>query len=430
MRTKTKTKTWESMRRTARRVLPVAVLSFGATLGFVSGDVSAATEAWGPKDRPTFTWAEPAEYVTFNSITDNPKIGDERNFVRIRKAGTTDNLVDKVNLEVGQEYEVSIWYHNNAKSKLNKKENGGIGIAENVRLRVEQPEKVTGGSSAVIKGIISSTNSDPAEVWDTAYAYSDTTVLLRYVPNSATIHSLGNIDGEILSSEAMFGDKGAKLGYWNDLWGTLPGCNEYSGYVTYRFTVDQPAFKISKTVSKENAGDYKEELKVKPGDVLDFKIDYHNTGTINQLSIIGYDHMPNGLTYVSGTSFFKANFNEAGNFVSDKLFDGGINLGDFKPGDNMSLTYKVEVADDKEIFPCGETVVYNNASIATANGTGYDKVKITVVRDGDECLPSEIPHTGPTEIVLATIIVTGIGVGGAYYYASRKQLKKLTDSTK
>lgn len=430
MRTKIKTKTWETMRRTARRILPVAVLSVGATLGVVSGDVSAATEAWGPQDRPTFTWEEPADYVTFNSITNNPKIGDERNFVRIRKAGTKDTLVDKVNLEVGQEYEVSIWYHNNAKSKLNKKENGGIGIAENVRLRVEQPEKVTGGTSAVIKGFITSTNANPTEVWDTAYAYSDTTVLLRYVPNSATIHSLGNINGEILSSEALFGEKGAFLGYWNDLWGTLPGCNEYSGYVTYHFVVDQPGFKISKTVSKENAGDYKEELKVKPGDVLDFKINYENTGTINQLSIIGYDHMPKGLTYVSGTSFFKANFNEAGNFVSDKLFDGGINLGDFKPGDNMSLTYKVEVSDDKEIFPCGETVVYNNASIATANGTGYDKVKITVVRDGDECLPPEIPHTGPTEIVLATIIVTGIGVGGAYYYASRKQLKKLTDSTK
>ena len=217
MRTKIKTKTWETMRRTARRILPVAVLSVGATLGVVSGDVSAATEAWGPQDRPTFTWEEPADYVTFNSITNNPKIGDERNFVRIRKAGTKDTLVDKVNLEVGQEYEVSIWYHNNAKSKLNKKENGGIGIAENVRLRVEQPEKVTGGTSAVIKGFITSTNANPTEVWDTAYAYSDTTVLLRYVPNSATIHSLGNINGEILSSEALFGEKGAFLGYWNDL---------------------------------------------------------------------------------------------------------------------------------------------------------------------------------------------------------------------
>ena len=116
MRTKTKTKTWDSMRRTARRILPVAVVSIGAALGVAPADANAATTAWGP-ERPTFTWEEPADYVTFNSITNNPKIGDERNFVRIRKAGTEDNFLDNVNLEVGAEYEVEIWFHNNAKSK-------------------------------------------------------------------------------------------------------------------------------------------------------------------------------------------------------------------------------------------------------------------------------------------------------------------------
>ena len=428
MRTNTNTKTWEAVRKTARHILPVAVLSLGAALSIVPHDVSAATkEAWGPQDRAQFTWDEPADYVTFNSITNNPKIGDERNFVRIRKAGTDDKYTDKVNLEVGQEYEVGIWFHNNAKSKLNKKEYNSVGIADNVRLRVEQPEKVTGGTSAVIRGYITSTNANPNEVWDSAYAYSESTVLLRYVANSAKITSLGNVDGTILSSEAMFGEQGAKLGYWNDMWGYVPGCNEYSGYVTYRFVVDQAGFKISKTVSKENENNYVEEIKVKPGDTLDFKINYKNTGTINQKSIIAYDHMPKGLEYVSGTSFFRANFNTEGNFVSDKLFDGGINLGDFTPGDYMDLTYKVEVVDDKDIFPCGDTKVFNNASIATANGTGYDKVQITVHR---ECEPEELPETGPTEIVLALIVITGLGVGTAYYVASRKQVQKLTNSTK
>ena len=425
MRTKIKTKTWERVRSTARQFLPALLLFVGAVAVTTPIDnASAASTAWGP-ERTTYTWAEPAEKVTFNSITDNPKIGDERNFVRIRKAGTTDELVDKVELEVGQEYEVSIWFHNNAKSKLNGSEYGGVGIAENVRLRVEQPELVNAGTNGIIKGIISSTNADPSEVWDIAYAYSKTTVLTRYVANSATIHSLGNIDGQILNSEALFGDTGAKLGYWNDLWGTLPGCNEYSGYVTYHFVVDQPNFEISKTVSKEKEQNYVEKITVAPGDTLDFKINYKNTGTIDQKSIIVYDNMPDGLNYVKGTSFFTASFNETGNFVSDKLFDGGINLGDYKPGESMDLTYKVEVADDKEIFPCGDTTVYNNASIATANGTGYDKVEITVHRDCEN-MPNSLPNTGPTEIVMATIVVAGIGIGGAYYIASKRQLAKLS----
>ena len=41
-------------------------------------------DAWGPQDRETFTWARRAKFITLNSITDNPRIGDERNFVRVR----------------------------------------------------------------------------------------------------------------------------------------------------------------------------------------------------------------------------------------------------------------------------------------------------------------------------------------------------------
>ena len=42
----------------------------------------------------------------------------------------------------------------------------------------------------------------------------------------------------------------------------------------------------------------------------------------------------------------------------------------------------------------------------------------------------EMPHTGPTEIVLALLIITGIGTGIAYYVASKKQLDNLQKSSK
>lgn len=453
MRTQTKTKTWETMRRTARRVLPVAVLATGAALASPQASVSAVstTETWGPTNRATFKWDAPADHVTFNSITDNPSLGDERNFVRIRKAGTNDKYSDSVNLEVGAEYEVYIYYHNNASASLNE---SGKGMAQNVRLRMEQPATVYKDHAGELKGIISSTNSDPKEVWDTAYVRTSSTVLLRYVANSATIHNGGNANGQVISSEAMFGKEGAKIAWSTKYWGFIPGCNEFAGYVTYRFKVDQPRFEMSKTAAKENEQTFGEEIVVKPGEKIDFKIDYKNTGTVNQLDIKVYDQMPDGLAYIPGTSFFKASVNKEGSFVSDKLFDGGINLGDYKPGDSMWITYKVEVKDDDKIFPCGDTVVYNNSSVATANGTGHDKVKITVRRDCEpekvekckkvndtyfgkegkivdkatydkECGPAELPKTGPTEIVLALVIISGIGIGGAYYYSSKKQLKEL-----
>ncbi len=343
-----------------------------------SKSIENEESAWGPTSRDTFKWGNPSDYVVFNSMTDNPKTGDERNFVRIRKYSMDTKFSDKVELEVGEEYEVAVWFDNNAKPELNKKENGGVGIAENVRLRIECPEKVKGKTNAVIKGIISSTNSKPEEIWDTAYAYTGSTVLLRYVPNSAIIHSLGTINGQILSSKSMFGKDGVKLGYWEDLWGTVPGGSEYAGYITFRMKVDQPGFKLSSLVSIKDKTNYQRSIVAKPGDILEFQLSYENTGTINQKAIKAYDYLPDGLVYIKGSTSFETVFGE--NKTSDNLFNGGMNLGDYEPGDWVIVRYQVKVEDNKKYFPEGDTVIYNDASIATANGTGRNIAEIIVRR--------------------------------------------------
>ena len=55
-------------------------LTTAASLGVVS--VAGSAAAWGP-ERATFTMEAPATYPVFNSITNNPTIGDERDFVRV-----------------------------------------------------------------------------------------------------------------------------------------------------------------------------------------------------------------------------------------------------------------------------------------------------------------------------------------------------------
>lgn len=191
-------------------------------------------ETWGPKDRQTFTWSNPADHVCFNSMTDNPEIGDEANFVRVRKAGGHDKFVDNVIVEPGEEYEVNIYYHNNASASLN--EGDRRGIAENVRLRMNYiASTLNAGEAAVIRGTISSSNAIPKEVWDTAYLNAKEAVGLRYVPNSAVLHNTGSLGGTVLNDDAVFGkDGGTYLGYSKGYWGMIPGCNEYAGYVTFR----------------------------------------------------------------------------------------------------------------------------------------------------------------------------------------------------
>ena len=192
--------------------------------------VGAAQEVetpWGP-ERATFTWENPAPYATFNSITNNPQIGDERDFVRVREINDHDTYGDQVTLEAGKTYEVYIYYHNNADAhEVGKTE---IGIADGVAMKSSFPATVMKGETGVVTGTIIAADTDPLSVWDGAYVIGGEDVYLRYVPGSAIIHNGGALNGQNIGPDYLFGD-GALLGY-NQFSGILPGCNEYAGYVT------------------------------------------------------------------------------------------------------------------------------------------------------------------------------------------------------
>lgn len=188
-------------------------------------------DSWGPQDRETFTWDTPASYATFNSIVDNPVLGDERNFVRVREAGTSDTFTDDAELVIGREYEVYIYYHNNASANLNE---SGEGLAQNVRLSVSCPGNLEENQSAIVRATLSS-SADPATIFDTAYLIArDSEVTLSYVSGSAVLHNDGSADGTVLDDMALWSEEGVQISYSTQYPGVVPGCNEYAGYVTFR----------------------------------------------------------------------------------------------------------------------------------------------------------------------------------------------------
>lgn len=383
--------------------------------------VSAASESWGPQDRATFTWDKPASYPVFNSMTNNPTLGDERNFVRVREADTNETYSDNVNLEVGKEYEIYTYVHNNASASLNE---SGKGIASGVMIKAELPTQLSAGEAGVVKSTITADNTNPKSVYDTAYLHADSTVYLRYVPNSATIHNAGSANGQILDADSLFG-AGAGYAYYNSDWGLIPGCNEYAGYVTYRVKVDQPDFTVDKTAALNDSEDYTDEISAKPGDTVKFKIDYTNSGTTAQENVTVHDNMPEGLEYVAGSTYITTTADPEGKSAPDGyLFDAGLNIGNFQAGETATITYEAKLSSSTEDFDCGDTVIYNDASVASPNGTEYDKVKIKVTRD--DCLPAELPKTGPTEIIAASIILLLIGIGGTYWIVSLNRVRKMT----
>lgn len=187
---------------------------------------------WGP-ERPTFTMEAPATYPIFNSITNNPTIGDERYFVKIGEINPqSTNLSDSVVVTAGKKYLVYIYFHNNASSTFNDSEHNHVGVALGTRLMTEFSDVVTPENEGVLVASIISENSNPSSVWCSVIMKSITgDVHLKYVENSARLLCDWAANKSLLSS-SMFSDDGVLLGL-DELNGVIPGCEEYHGVVTF-----------------------------------------------------------------------------------------------------------------------------------------------------------------------------------------------------
>ncbi|MBQ4371290.1 MAG: hypothetical protein II803_02650 [Firmicutes bacterium] len=251
---------------------------------------------WGP-ERTTFAMAKPAGYVTFNSITDNPGLGDERNFVRVRKAGET-LFTDKVEIsdldaKNGQELEVYIFYHNNAALEYNL-------TAENTKIFTYFPGLIFGNSTEYVGAKISALNATPASVWDSASFINKSSVgvRLRYVEDSATIYWNGGRTTATISEDLF--TTGALIGYCPNgkssglLNGKVPGCTEYSGYIIYKLKVEQASIYLSVMASNDGI-DYYDNIKARVGDRIRFKVVAKNLGSIPTTKIAIKDQLPTGL---------------------------------------------------------------------------------------------------------------------------------------
>lgn len=169
-----------------------------------------------------------------------------------------------------------------------------------------------------------------------------------------------------------------------DQWRLLPGGEEYVGNITFRIKVDKAGFDMNCSVSKEGAKEYHNEIDAVPGEILDFKIHFVNTGTTLLKNVAVYDTLGEGLEFVPGTTKIYNKTHPEGTTESDNLFSNGFNIGDYRGGSDAVIIYKVKVTDDKNLFPYGETVVVQNNSAAAIDvATIHDKVQINVRREYD-----------------------------------------------
>lgn len=463
---------------------------FGIASCFAGLMFSSSAFAYGP-ERQTFTMEEPADYVTFNSITNNNVLGDERNFVRVAEVGANGEFSDEVKIVPGKEYEIYIGYHNNAKSRLNF-EAGSPGMAMDVRISSQFPGKVNAANKGTVSAIISSSNANPKEVWDEAYFTTDSTadVILRYVDNSATIYNGWKLNNTKLS-EALFSSEGIYIGV-NELNGYLPGCAEYSGHIIYRVRAEQVGASVKKEVSL-NGNDFSDVVHPKPGDTITYRVTFENTGTTDLTNVTLHDKMPTGVSLVPDTTKLVNISNPSGVSMANTIDGNGFNIGLYGPGATAVVTYQAKVSDlivDGNDKRCGDNPFVNTVYIDHDAGELQDSATIMVNKvcdakeeedekedfptcesnpelpECDKCKtnpelpecqpkktcetdpemegckktcetdpdmegckkPDELPKTGPAEIVMASVIVLGLGIWGIYYIHTKKNLSRVKAS--
>lgn len=320
----------------------------------------SANPSWGPVDRPTFTIDEPAEYVTFNSITDNPNYGDERNFFDGKPASNTDeggftNNIPVGDLSNGDELLLRVYVHNNAGEDTNE---SGVGIAENTRVRVDLPEGIDRSMRA--QAYISADNAQPQTVFDSLDFQSVNRPFdLTYVEGSAMLYTNPHPQGRQISDNIV-GTAGAQIGY-DEINGEVPGCFEYTAIVTIKVKVSKADVAIDKYVREVGETDWSTDISVDPGAEVEYLIEVENTGGTNLENVSVGDNLPNYVSYVEGTTQY-ANAStsfEPTDLGSDNIVSGGVDIGSYTPGSNAFVMFRADIDPVGAYDYCGAYVLRN-----------------------------------------------------------------------
>lgn len=338
--------------------------------------VPAALFAWGP-DRPTFTIEHPADHVTFNSITNNPNIGDERNFVGIREAGTNNLWTDNMTVQNGKEYTVRMYVHNNAAANLNL-------VAENVTAKFTLPTNTA--KSIQVNGFLSASNATPQEVYDHATFNSTQDFNIAYQSGSLKFENNAFGAAGVAIPESVFTSAGAKLGY-DKLDGRIPGCFQFAGYLTFKVKaqVAQTAnHTVTKEVSKHGENKWTKNYTAKPGEVVDYLVEYKNIGEAQNDNVMISDTLPTGTSYVDGSTVLGNALHPAGLKASDNITKSGINIGSYKQGGGAWIIFSAKVAENDKLPACGTNTLINKVRATTDFGWKEDTANITVDKT---CVP-------------------------------------------
>ena len=358
------------MRRNPRVSASLAILA-GVVL------VPAALFAWGPA-RDTYTVEKPADHIVFNSITNNPVYGDERQFASIKDASNTTagGWQNTVTAQAGKEYLVRVYVHNNAADKL------GL-VATNTRVMAALSTAT--GTSVPVTTYVSADNASPKQVYADVKLTAAQNFNIAYVPGSAKIYNNATGQAGRAVSDSIVNGSGALVGYnAND--GKVPGCFQYASYVTFKVKpqfAQSAEFDMSKVVRKAGTTTWSESVAAKSGETVQYRIKYTNTGKVQQNNVVVRDTLPAGVSYVAGsTKLYLGSDPTNARAVSDNIVNAsGINIGSYLPGGMAMVIFDAKVKANDQLPVCGPNTLRNIAKVETDYGTKQDTADVTTTKE-------------------------------------------------
>ena len=318
--------------------------------------------------------------ITFNSITDDKSVGNERNFV---SALSTDADIhgywkgNDITVSDGGKYYIRLYVHNNSPY-------GTAGMSTGTKVAISgigQSETNEDGQQEVeVNGFIYSDNATPKEYWDYVRFQSDIPFHLEYMYGSAVLfnNDIGSgqngypLPDDIVTKSGS--ENGTFIGY-SKLDGNVPGCYEYSNYITvcvkavYDYDVT-----LQTQVRKAGEKEWSDSVKAEIGDQIEFQLEFNNISTEVKTNVMIRDILPGNLKYVANTTkLYNSNYPNWATLTPDgDIVTRGVNIGSYlgsadgKNGGNAFVRFTAEVINEDLKYGSNTLVCWGQANVGSA----------------------------------------------------------------
>lgn len=136
-------------------------------------------------------------------------------------------------------------------------------------------------------------------------------------------------------------------------------------------------------IKKETDIKWGTKVHAEPGECVRFRIGVQNMSSEMFRNLVLRDLLPDGLSYVEGSTMIFNTAHPKGVTLSDKIIhDNGINIGDYAPGANAWIYFNAVTSEE----PRDRNMIYRNVIQATVGPGTSKETFVDVLIEASEAL--------------------------------------------